>query len=140
MRTDRLVLDTNVFISGFISTTSVPGRVVDHAVAFGQLVATHQTLEELNTRLMAAKFDQFLSRSHRQTVLDRLVPLVEIVEAISLVRACRDLKDNMFLEAAVNGRADVLVSGDKDLLVLNPFAGIAILSPAEYLVRIAESE
>lgn len=46
----------------------------------------------------------------------------------------------MFLEAAVNGRADVLVSGDKDLLVLNPFAGIAILSPAEYLVRIAESE
>lgn len=140
MRTDRLVLDTNVFISGFISTTSVPGRVVDHAVAFGQLVATHQTLEELNTRLMAAKFDPFLSRSHRQTVLDRLVPLVEIVEAISLVRACRDLKDNMFLEAAVNGRADVLVSGDKDLLVLNPFAGIAILSPAEYLVRIAESE
>lgn len=140
MRTDRLVLDTNVFISGFISTTSVPGRVVDHAVAFGQLVATHQTLEELITRLMAAMFDQFLSRSLRQTVLDRLVPLVEIVEAISLVRACRDPKDNMFLEAAVNGRADVLVSGTKDLLVLNPFAGIAILSPAEYLVRIAKSE
>ena len=38
-------------------------------------------------------------------------------------------------EAALNGRADVLVTGDKDLLVLHPFAGIPIMTPAEYLAR-----
>jgi hypothetical protein len=42
----------------------------------------------------------------------------------------------MFLEAAVNGRADVLITGDKDLLALRPFSGIEILTPAEYLTRV----
>jgi len=42
---------------------------------------------------------------------------------------------NKFLEAAVNGRADVIVTGDKDLLDLNPFRSIAIMTPADYLAR-----
>jgi predicted nucleic acid-binding protein len=48
---------------------------------------------------------------------------------------CRDPRDDKFLEAAVNGHADVLVSGDKDLLQLHPFRGIAILTPSDYLER-----
>ena len=51
------------------------------------------------------------------------------------VRASRDPKDDKFLEAAVNGRANVLVSGDGDLLDLNPFRGIAIVTPADYVAR-----
>jgi putative PIN family toxin of toxin-antitoxin system len=47
------------------------------------------------------------------------------------IRASRDPKDDKFLEAAVNGRADVLVTGDKDLLDLNPFRGVAIVTPAQ---------
>jgi predicted nucleic acid-binding protein len=49
------------------------------------------------------------------------------------IRACRDPRDDKFLEVAVNGRADAIVTGDQDLLVLNPFQGIPILSPAGYL-------
>ena len=51
------------------------------------------------------------------------------------VQACRDPRDNKFLEVAVNGRADILVSGDKDLLALHPFRGIDIITPADYLTR-----
>ena len=51
------------------------------------------------------------------------------------IRASRDPKDDKFLEAAVNGRADVIVTGDKDLLDLDPFRGIAIVTPAAYLIR-----
>jgi predicted nucleic acid-binding protein len=51
------------------------------------------------------------------------------------VRASRDPKDDKFLEAAVNGRASVLVTGDRDLLDLNPFRGVAIVTPADYLTR-----
>ena len=61
--------------------------------------------------------------------------LVEIVEVVRAVRACRDPDDDRFLEVAVNGDADVIVSGDRDLLVLHPFQKIAILTPADYLAR-----
>ena len=55
---------------------------------------------------------------------------VEITERIS---ACRDPTDDKFLELAVNGRADWVVSGDADLLVLSPFRGIPVVSPAIYV-------
>jgi len=140
MTTRRVVLDTNVLISGFLSTTSVPGRVLDQVVTSAHLLGTEETLEELVTRLMAPKFDRNLTRQHRRAALDRLIPLIEIVASVRVIRACRDPDDDKFLEAAVNGRADVLISGDKDLLALHPFLGIAILTPAEFLARDEKSD
>jgi putative PIN family toxin of toxin-antitoxin system len=49
------------------------------------------------------------------------------------IRASRDPRDDKFLEVAVHGRADLIMTGDADLLAMNPFRGIAILTPAEYL-------
>ena len=49
------------------------------------------------------------------------------------IRVCRDPRDDMFLELAVSGRADYIVSGDSDLLALNPFRGIRILPPHSFL-------
>ena len=133
----RLVLDTNVVVSGLIAPTSAPGRVIDHAVLRGHLIATGETMAELIARLMSPKFDRWLPIEDRQATLDRLIPLVEIVEVVRVIRACRDPKDDKFLEAAVNGSANMLVTGDKDLLVLNPFSGIAIVAPAQYLEQVA---
>jgi putative PIN family toxin of toxin-antitoxin system len=98
-------------------------------------VASRETLRELFTTLLAARFDRYVSRERRERLLLRLISLIEIAGIVQEIRACRDPDDDRFLEAAVNGRADVLVSGDDDLLVLHPFRGIAILSPAEYLKR-----
>lgn len=83
--------------------------------------------------LLQAKFDRFVSREKRELVLLRFAAIVEIVEIIQTVSASPDGKDDKFLEVAVNGRASTLVSGDKDLLVLNPFRGIQIVTPAMYL-------
>nr|WP_294518875.1 putative toxin-antitoxin system toxin component, PIN family [uncultured Rhodopila sp.] len=47
--------------------------------------------------------------------------------------ACRDPTDDKFLELAVNGRTDLILTGDADLLVLNPFRGIPILAPAIFV-------
>jgi predicted nucleic acid-binding protein len=49
------------------------------------------------------------------------------------IRACRDPRDDKFLEAAVHGHADLILTGDRDLLDLHPFRAIAILTPAAYL-------
>ena len=62
-----------------------------------------------------------------------LVKEAELVEIVETITACRDAKDNKFLELAVSGKADCIVSGDDDLLVLNSFRGIKILTLREYL-------
>ncbi len=57
----------------------------------------------------------------------------ELVEITETVTDCRDAKDNKFLELALSGEADYIVSGDEDLLILSPFRGISILTPREFL-------
>lgn len=135
MKRDRVVLDTNVLISGALSSTSTPAFALERSIRDGQLLASTATLRELMEKLLSPKFDRYLSRDKRDALLRRLAPLVEIVEVVQLVPASRDPKDDKFLEVAVNGRADVLVTGDGDLLELNPFRGITILAPAAYLER-----
>lgn len=65
----------------------------------------------------------------------RFTNLVEIVSITELVSACRDAKDDKFLSLAISGKADLILTGDTDLLVLHPFRGIDILSPMDYLSR-----
>src|SRR5438552_11553276 len=135
MTRERLVIDTNVLISSLFLATSTPAQAVDKAVRNGQLVATVETLRELIEKLHSPKFDRYVRRERRDALLERVASLVEIIDVLQSIRASRDPRDDMFLEAAVNGRADVIVTGDKDLLDLNPFRRIAILTPNSYLSR-----
>ena len=135
MTRERAVIDTNVLISSLFLTTSTPTKAVEKAVTQAQLIATTDTLRELIEKLHSPKFDRYVRRERRDALLERVASLVEIVEVLQSICASRDPKDDRFLEAAVNGRADVIVTGDKDLLDLNPFRGIAIVTPAAYLAR-----
>ena len=135
MTRERVVIDTNVLISGLFFSASTPARAVDRAVTRAELVATTETLRELIGKLHSPKFDRYVRRDRRDALLERVASLVDIVEILQPIRASRDPKDDKFLEAAVNGRAGVIVTGDRDLLDLHPFRGIAILTPAGYLAR-----
>ena len=135
MTRERVVIDTNVLISSLFLTASTPGQAVQKAVTRAQLVVTTETLRELIGKLHSPKFDRYVRRERRDALLERVASLVEIIDVLQSIRASRDPKDDKFLEAAVNGRADVIVTGDKDLLDLNPFRGIAIVTPAAYLAR-----
>jgi uncharacterized protein len=133
MGRERVVCDTNVLISGLLSTTSTPALALDRAVSHGQLVASRQTLRELMATLLSPKFDRYVSQERRHEPLARLAPLLDIVEIVQPIRASRDPKDDQFLEAAVSGQAAVIVTGDRDLLTLHPFRGIAIVTPAAFM-------
>src|SRR5215208_6328282 len=128
MTRERVVIDTNVLISGLLSTTSTPALAVEKAVTKAQLVATLETLRELIEKLYSPRFDCYVSQERRDALLERVASLVEIIEVLQPIRGSRDPKDDKFLEAAMNGRADVIVTGDKDLLDLNPFRGVAIMT------------
>ena len=80
------------------------------------------------------KFDRFVSIERRQRILDIVVVAAERIEPIETVRECRDPKDDKYLALAAAGRADVIVSSDaRHLLSMDPWRGIRILSPANYL-------
>ena len=140
MKSERVVVDTNVLISAALDDESVPARARNLALTHGQLIGTEATIQEFATKLLSSKFDPYVTRAARQTLLQRLQPVIKIVPVVQTVKACRDPGDDKFLEAAINGRADVIITGDKDLLALHPFSGVEILSPADYLARKTERE
>jgi uncharacterized protein len=71
----------------------------------------------------------------RQKFLRLFDRITERVSIVHIVRACRDLKYDKFLELAVNGAAQLIITGDANLLTLHPFCGVDILTPASYLTR-----
>jgi putative PIN family toxin of toxin-antitoxin system len=64
-----------------------------------------------------------------------MLEAAELMAITETVAACRDPKDDKFPELAINGKAEIIVSGDADLLALNPFRGIPIVTPAIFLQR-----
>jgi putative PIN family toxin of toxin-antitoxin system len=130
---DRVVVDTNVFVSSILLPGSVPSRAVDKALDGSILLFSEHTMDELKEVLFRSKIDRYASRKERALLLAQLGSVAEFVPIIQLVRECRDPKDDKFLEVALNGRADVIVTGDVDLLRMHPWQDVAICSPSEYL-------
>jgi len=97
------------------------------------LLVSEATLAELADVLARPKFAPYVSIQDRQQFIRLLGRVCEMVPITHMIRACRDAKDDKFLELAVNGGAGVIITGDKDLLALNPFRKIAIVTPAQYL-------
>ena len=132
---DRIVADTNCLVSRLLLPESVPAKAIRKAVDDGQLLISDARLEELADVLSRPKFDRYISLEDRQEFIRVLSRVAERVAITSPIKACRDPKDDKFLELAVSGDADVIVTGDGDLLALHPFRGIEIITPAEYLKR-----
>jgi putative PIN family toxin of toxin-antitoxin system len=131
----RVVLDTNALVSRLLVPSSVPARAVQRAISEHIVLASEATLMELADVLSRRKFDTYVSVEDRQRFLCLFGRVAEPVAVLHVVRACRDPKDDKILELAVNGAADLIVTGDADLLTLNPFRGIRIVSPADFLLE-----
>lgn len=99
-----------------------------------------ETAKEVRDVLARAGFDRHATLEVREEFLRDLMLDVEMVPIAETVRVCRDPKDDKILELAVNGRADYIVTGDDDLLVMNPFRGIAIIRPAEFLAFVGAEQ
>jgi putative PIN family toxin of toxin-antitoxin system len=132
---ERVVLDTNALVSRILLPVSSPGRAVRKAVDDARILISEATMSEITEVLARPKFDRYVSVADRQEFLRSLGRVAEQIPIVQVIRACRDPHDDKFLELAVNGEADLIVTGDQDLLALHPFRGIPILAPAAYLAR-----
>lgn len=129
----RILLDTNLLISFLLANQSVPGQAALKALESGQLIASIYTLEELMEVLGRAKFDAYISQNDRKEFITYLSRVVEITIPTTHLQICLDPKDNKFPDTAASGNVNHIVTGDNDLLVLNPFMKIKILSPKDFL-------
>jgi putative PIN family toxin of toxin-antitoxin system len=136
----RLVIDTNVFVSGLISDDGPPAQIlraiqkkkVIHLVSDSIVEEYLRVLEYPRIRRFKKITDAFVA-----DIAAYLVYQTERVELVSTIRRSRDPDDDVFLETAVDGRATLLVTGDKaDLLVLEAVGGIPIVSASEAVVRL----
>jgi putative PIN family toxin of toxin-antitoxin system len=128
----RVVVDTNVLISAALKQKSIPGMaalVVERRCVLLKSLPTEQQLFEVLARLY---FDSLIDPETR-TWMKKLMGAAELATISERIAACRGLTDDKFLELAVNGHADLIVSGDADLLVLNPFREIPIITPAMFV-------
>ncbi|MGD0653471.1 MAG: putative toxin-antitoxin system toxin component, PIN family [Thermoguttaceae bacterium] len=132
----RYVFDTGVLVSAAIFKEATPGQAVLTALTMGELLFSPDTAQELQQVLMRPKFDRYLQLSTRRRFLAALFRQATIIETESLFQICRDPHDDKFLNLAVIGQAAYLVASDDDLLVLDPFQGIPIVTPTEFLVKV----
>ena len=130
----RIVVDTNVFISASLAEHSISRRAVfsifNHG---GTLLLSQEVLAEIEEVLNRSKLNKFSRQEDRILFFRSLICEAEFINVSSRITDCPDPKDNKFLELAVDGNADYILSGDSDLIDLNPFKGIKIISPGDFL-------
>jgi putative PIN family toxin of toxin-antitoxin system len=132
----RAVVDTSVLVRAVIRPTGAAGPVLmrlrrgDYSLLYAQSLL-EELVDVLNRPRIRDKYG--LTDEDIQAVVGLILLRGEAVEPQERVAACRDPRDDKFLEVAVAGEADAIVTADQDLLELHPFAGIPILSPAAFL-------
>jgi putative PIN family toxin of toxin-antitoxin system len=128
----RVVVDTNVIVSAALKATSLARIALSwidrHSGLLKSIVTEQEVLRVLQRPHLAAVTAPFFRDD-----LARMLAKAELVTIAERFAVCRDPNDDKFLELAVNGQADLIITGDADLLVLNPFRGIPIVSPATFV-------
>jgi putative PIN family toxin of toxin-antitoxin system len=132
----RYVFDTNVLISALLFSKSTPDQAVAAAVERGTVLVSLPLLQELQRVLSRSKFDRYVTQIEREQFLAALTLEATLIEVTVSLQVCRDPKDDMILELAVSGQATCVISGDDDLLALDPFQGIRIRTPTDFLADI----
>lgn len=132
---DIFIFDTNSLISAHLLSGSTSRKAYDVALLKGIVVYSEETIKELEEVFLRKKFDKYLTLTIREKAIKVYKESGVLIQPSSNFKACRDPKDDMFLHLAVDAKAKCIVTGDPDLLVLHPFEGIPILTPAEFLEK-----
>lgn len=129
----RFVFDTNPLIITMLSPHSTNALALKRAEFLGEVLYSHATQFEFIDVLFRKKFDRFFTLEEREEIADRFLTRFTEKKVNLSINACRDPKDDKFLQLAVSAKASCLISGDIHLLELHPFRGIPILNAKDFL-------
>ena len=133
-----VVVDTNLVVSAALKPSSTPALALLAATTGTRLATSQAVQKEYVEVLLRPKFAKAVPQAQRDAFLSSLLANAVVFEPGVRVNDCRDPDDDMYLELALAADAEVIVSGDADLLVLSPWRGISILTASGYLRLLAE--
>ena len=130
----RIIIDTNLWISFLITKNFTK---LDEIIFSGKcvLVFSQELLEEFLTVARRPKFRRFFSSSDIEEILETIEEYAEFIEVSTPIEVCKDPKDNFLLSLSVDGKADFLITGDNDLLILTKFRKTTIITISDFLVK-----
>jgi putative PIN family toxin of toxin-antitoxin system len=131
----RIILDSNLWISFLISSRF---ERLDSLLETDRcrLLFSRQLLEEFVGVARRPKLQKYISKDELDDLLETIDEVADFVSVHSSVTLCRDPKDNFLLELAIDGNADYLLTGDKDLLVLKQIEGTQIMKIAAFMEQV----
>lgn len=136
MAISRFIFDTNTLVSAFLLEGGTTSLALTKAMNIGKIITTHVMQRELADVFLRSKFDKYVTFEKRVLVLEFLDSQFEMwPESEEKIELCRDPKDNKFLALAALSNAACIVTGDEDLLVLNPFKSTVILNSRDFLTH-----
>jgi putative PIN family toxin of toxin-antitoxin system len=138
----RAVFDTNLLVSYLLTHRPPIATLIDRHPAQEDLVLVTAPglLEELDHVLRYPRLQRYYSEAERTRFVALLMALAEVVDLPETIpRICRDPDDDQVIACAVVGQADVIVSGDRDLLALEQVGRIPVLSAAQFLEMLEQS-
>lgn len=135
MPSPRYVIDANTVISAALTPSGHPKRAIAAARANGIIVLSMPVYTEIEGVLARPKFARAIADDRRREILELLSAAALWFEPPTRVTDCRDPKDNRYLELALAADAKVIVSGDDDLLALDPWRAVRILRPAVFVAQ-----
>jgi uncharacterized protein len=132
----RIVFDNNVLISAALLKDSVPFKAFKKAVKNHIILRSNNVLEEFRDTIFKSKFDKYFKDDlAKKGFIISFISASANINVKYKIALCRDPKDNMYLELALSGKADCIITGDNDLLVLDPFRKIRIITPKVFLYQ-----
>jgi len=131
-KANRIIIDTNLWIS-FLITKDF--SKLDEIIfsRHGILIFSQELLEEFLEVAKRPKFRRFFSTEHIEEILETIHEYADFVKVHTKVEVCRDIKDNFLLSLSIDGNADFLLTGDKDLLELEKFGETNIKTISSFL-------
>ena len=130
----RVVADTNVWVSRLLlSGSAAAARALDKALGNSEVMVSELLVAELADVLSRRKFDRYVSVQDREEFLRRVLQVATVAPVLSEVEVCRDPDDNHVLALALDTESGYIITGDRDLLVLNPWRGVMIVPPRTFL-------
>ena len=134
----RVIIDTNLWIS-FLITNNL--NILSELFLFErfQIIFSDELFNEFLDVARRPKFKKYFDEKSVQLLIQNISEKLEFIEVASAITICRDLKDNFILALSIDGNADYIVTGDKDLLSLNGFKGKKIITINEF-IKIIDTE
>jgi len=116
----KLIIDTNLWISFIISNKH---HLLDPLLLSrgARLLFSKELIAEIQQTITKPKLKKYFETNALEEMLSTFEPFIDLIEVESIVTICRDVKDNFLLALAKDGKADYLITGDKDLLELKKF-------------------